>query len=197
MKAIIGGTALMLLVSTNGFGQSFQIPDRIEKLGAKAKDSVNITLDGPLLQLAGQFMGANEQSIKAIISSLKAIHVRTFEFDRGGEFSDADIEPVRTQLRSGWARIIDMKDGDERVEVYVKQDKEKLGGLVLLATERKELSIIHIDGPIDLRQLSQLSGHLGIPAGVIPNVAGGAARPTPEAQPQPAPSGGGKKDGDE
>jgi len=166
MKPIIGAAALTLAFSSNVLAQSFQIPDRIERLAPKARESVNITLDGPLLQLASQFMGANEQEVKQLVSNLKAVHVRSFEFDREGQFSDADVESVRVQLRTGWSRIIDTVEDGEHVEIYVKRDKEQLGGVVILSAERKELAIVHIDGPIDLKQLSLLGGHLGIP--VIP-----------------------------
>ena len=138
----------------------------IERLAPKARESVNITLDGPLLQLASQFMGANEQEVKQLVSNLKAVHVRSFEFDMEGQFSEADVESVRVQLRTGWSRIIDTVEDGEHVEIYVKRDKEQLGGVVILSAERKELAIVHIDGPIDLKQLSRLGGHLGIP--VIP-----------------------------
>jgi len=166
MKPIIGAAALTLTLSSNVLAQSFQIPDRIEQLAPKARESVNITLDGPLLQLASQFMGANEQEVKQLVSNLKAVHVRSFEFDREGQFSDADVESVRVQLRTGWSRIIDTRDEGEHVEIYVKRDKEQLGGVVILSAERRELAIVHIDGPINLKQLSLLGGHLGIP--VIP-----------------------------
>ena len=166
MKPIIGAAALTLAFSSNVLAQSFQIPDRIEQLAPKARESVNITLDGPLLQLASQFMGANEQEVKQLVSNLKAVHVRSFEFDREGQFSDADVESVRVQLRTGWSRIIDTRDEGEHVEIYVKRDKEQLGGVVILSAERRELAIVHIDGPINLKQLSLLGGHLGIP--VIP-----------------------------
>jgi Domain of unknown function (DUF4252) len=159
MKPILSAAALTLLVSSSAFAQSFQIPDRIEQLSPKARETVNITLDGPLLRLASQFMGADEQEIKQIVSSLKAVHVRTFEFDR---------DSIRAQLRTGWSRIVDAREEGEHVEMYVKHDTEQLGGLVVIATERKELSIVHIDGPINLKQLSLLGGHLGIPSGVIP-----------------------------
>ena len=168
MKPILGAAALTLVVSSSAFAQSFQIPDRIEQLSPRARESVNITLDGALLQLASQFMGADEQAVKQLISKLKAVHVRTFEFDKDGQFSDADVESVRAQLRTGWSRIVDAREEGEHVEMYVKHDKEQLGGLVILSVERKELAIVHIDGPIDLRQLSLLGGHLGIPSGVIP-----------------------------
>jgi len=166
MKPIIGAAALTLAFSSNLLAQSFQIPDRIEQLAPKARESVNITLDGPLLQLASQFMGANEQEVKQLVSNLKAVHVRSFEFDREGQFSDADVESVRVQLRTGWSRIIDTREEGEHVEIYVKRDKEQLGGVVILSAERRELAIVHIDGPINLKQLSLLGGHLGIP--VIP-----------------------------
>jgi hypothetical protein len=168
MKPILSAAALTLLVSSSAFAQSFQIPDRIEQLSPKARETVNITLDGPLLRLASQFMGADEQEIKQIVSSLKAVHVRTFEFDRDGQFSEGDVESIRAQLRTGWSRIVDAREEGEHVEMYVKHDTEQLGGLVVIATERKELSIVHIDGPINLKQLSLLGGHLGIPSGVIP-----------------------------
>ena len=167
MKTIFLTAAWALLVPAAALAQVLTIPERIESLSAKAKESVNITLDGPLLQLASQFMGANEQEIKQLVSNLKAVHVRSFEFDREGQFSDADVESVRVQLRTGWSRIIDTREEGEHVEIYVKRDKEQLGGVVILSAERRELAIVHIDGPINLKQLSLLGGHLGIPS-VIP-----------------------------
>ena len=167
MKTIFLTAAWALLVPAAALAQVLTIPERIESLSAKAKESVNITLDGPLLQLASQFMGANEQEIKQLVSNLKAVHVRSFEFDREGQFSDADVESVRVQLRTGWSRIIDTREEGEHVEIYVKRDKEQLGGVVILSAERRQLAIVHIDGPINLKQLSLLGGHLGIPS-VIP-----------------------------
>jgi hypothetical protein len=198
MRSLIIAGASTLLMAAHGSAQTFQIPDRIEQLAPKAKETVNITLDGALLQLAGQFLGANEQQVKQLVSNLKAIHVRNFEFDREGQFSEADLESMRAQLKTGWSRIIESREGGEHVEIYVKQEKQQLGGLVIIAAERKELSIVHIEGPIDLRQLSLLGGHLGIPSGVVPNIGGGSSKPEPE--PKPAPpggGGGGKKDGDD
>jgi len=36
--------------------------------------------------------------------------------------------------------------------------------LVVLSAEPKELTVVNIDGPIDPEQLSELSGHMGIPS---------------------------------
>jgi hypothetical protein len=195
MKSIIGAAALTLLVSSNGLGQTLQIPEQIERLGPKARETVNITLDGSLLQLASQFMSSTDKDqakIKNIISKLKAIQVRTFEFDKEAQYSDADLAPIRNQLRSpGWSRIVESRNDGEHVEIFVKLDKDKMGGLVILSAERKELAIVIIDGSIDLRELSSLGGQFGIPSGIVPG-----STPNPAPEPRPAPSGG-KKDGGE
>lgn len=180
--AALALTMFATLIPASGFAQSVKIPDRIEKLAAKANETVNITLDGPLLQLAGMFLNGNnsdEAQAKSVISKLKGIHVRSFEFTRDGEYSEADVESLRSQLRSGWARVIETREAREHVEVFIKQEKGELGGLVILSAEPRELTIVNIDGPIDLKKLASLAGKFGIPN--IPTAAA-AARPASEAK---------------
>jgi phosphatidate phosphatase PAH1 len=168
MKQIIAGVAMTtLLIPGAVLAQDVKIPERIEQLSAKASETVNVTLDGPLLQLAGQFLSskdAGEQQAKNVVSKLKSIHVRSFEFAKEGEYSEADVAAFRSQLRSpAWSRIVEARDGREHMEVFVKQDKNRAGGLVIISAEPKELTIVNIDGTIDLKELSSLSGQFGIP----------------------------------
>jgi hypothetical protein len=168
MKKTFLAAACALVVPAAALAQVLTIPERIESLSSKAKESVNITLDGPLLQLAGQFLNSasgDERAAKEIISKLRAIHVRHFEFAREGEFTDADLDAIRAQLRSpGWTRVVDSRDDGEHTQIFVKQENNVLGGVAILSTERTELSIVSIDGPIDLKQLSTLGGKFGIPS---------------------------------
>jgi hypothetical protein len=167
MKTILLTAACALLVPAAALAQVLTIPERIESLSAKARESVNITLDGPLLQLAGQFLNSgnsDERAAKEIISKLRGIHVRHFEFAREGEFTDADLDAIRAQLRSpAWTRVVDSRDDGEHTQIFVKQENNVLGGVAILSAERTELSIVSIDGPIDLKQLSTLGGKFGIP----------------------------------
>ena len=167
MKKIILGVACALLWTQSGLAQDLTIPDRVEKLAAKARDSQNITLNGALLQLASAFLSSsdpNQRVAKEVISKLKSIHVRNFEFDRDDEFSDADLDPIRSQLKSpAWSRIVESREHGAHQQIFVKLEKDKIAGLVILAAERRELSIVIIDGAIDLKQLSSLGGNFGIP----------------------------------
>jgi hypothetical protein len=140
-----------------------------DKLAARAVDSVDVTLEGATLRLASKFLSnddEDEAQVKKLIAGLKGIYVKTFEFKNEGEYSPADVEAFRAQLRSpDWQRIVGVhsKEDGEDVEVYLKTDAKGIGGLAIIATEPKELTLVNIVGPIDLDNLSDLGGHFGIP----------------------------------
>ena len=89
------------------------------------------------------------------------------EFDHEGEYSRADVDAVRQQLRDpAWSRVVGVRskrrDGD--VDIYFKDGANgQLGGMVLICAEPRELTIIHIIGNIDLDKLAQLDGEFSIP----------------------------------
>ena len=155
MTNIVAGLAMTFLSVPEPAVHRSENSDQIEKLAASAKETGNITRDGPLLQLAGQGLNsknADDQRVKNIIARVKAIHVRTFEFDRAGEYSEGDVAAYRSQLRSpAWSRIVDTVNREDRehVEVFVKQEKGQVAGVAIIAAEPKELTIVNIDGTID------------------------------------------------
>ena len=144
--------------------------DHLEKLAEKAAEVVDVTLDGSMLKLAAKFLSEehdpDEAQVKEMIKNLKGIYVRSFEFDKEGEYTAADVEAIRAQLHApGWSRIVGVhskKDG-ENTEVYFMGDGDKIKGLTIIAAEAKELTVVNIVGPIDLEKLSDLEGHLGVP----------------------------------
>jgi hypothetical protein len=171
MRIVIVLLTLTLLpaTATAARGQDVKIPANVERLAAKAVETVNVTVDGALLQLAGKFLSSSDpdqKQIKTLLGNLKGIYVRSFKFENEGEYSEADVESVRSQLRGQeWARIVNVtsKKGGDNVDVAYKMDKGKIAGLVVIAAEPKEFTIVNIVGPIDLDQLSSLGGQFGIP----------------------------------
>ncbi len=144
----------------------------LEKLASKAAEVVDVTLDGPMLKLASKFIAADEDpdadKTLALIKDLKGIYVKSFEFDKEGEYSLQDVDAIRAQLHApGWARIVGVhsKREHENTEVYLMNagSEEAVQGLVIIAAEPKELTVVNIVGPIDLDKLSALEGHMGVP----------------------------------
>jgi len=158
---------LCVLVGAAGYGQALDLKN-LDKLAEKASDKVVISLDGSVLKMAAKFLSdaddPDSAKIKKLVSGLKGIYVKTFEFEKEGEYSPSDISAIRKQLESGWSRIVDVqskKDG-ENAEIYLKTGAAD-GGLAIVCAGAKQLTIVNIVGKIDLDELSELGGNLGVP----------------------------------
>jgi hypothetical protein len=142
---------------------------RIDALAAKAAQAIEVSLDERLLRVAAKFLkneDPDEAKVKELVSGLKGVYVRVFEFDNPGEYSPGDLEGLRSQLQApGWTKVVGVRsrrDG-QNVDVHIKYQGDNVLGLAILAAEPKELTIVNIVGPIDLEKLSQLEGQFGIP----------------------------------
>ena len=139
----------------------------LNKFAAKASDSVDVSLDGSLLQLAAKFLSGNspdEAKIKRLVNGLRGIYVKSFEFEKEGEYNESDLAGIRSQLK-GWSRIIGVKSKKqgENSEIFLQTDGGTPAGLTIISTGPKELTIVQILGSISLDDLSSLSGSLGVP----------------------------------
>ena len=150
----------------------------LDGLASKAKESADITLDSNLLQMAGGFLaGAGKDSkdgeaIKQLIAGLKAITVRSFKFNETGQYRMEDLEPIRAQLRTpGWSKIISSQSKEEISEIYMRTDQGKVAGFAIIAAEPKELTVVAIEGTINLNDLSKLKA-LGVPSIPVPDKKG-------------------------
>jgi hypothetical protein len=148
--------------------EDLKLPINLDKLAERATESVDVTLDQSTLQLASGFLSKDdpdEVQVKKMIGKLKGIYVRSFEFDKEGQYSMSDVQALRAQLKGpNWSRIVGVKSiKGENTEVYLLKNGDQIGGLVVLDAEPKELTIVHVDGNISPDELSRLSGHMGIP----------------------------------
>ncbi|MGH9753548.1 MAG: DUF4252 domain-containing protein [Blastocatellia bacterium] len=143
--------------------------DHLNKLTDKAAEVVDVTLDERSLRLAAKFLSINnpaEAKVKEIVSGLKGVYVRVFEFDKPGEYSSSDLEAIRSQLRQpGWDKIVGVtsRRGGSNVDVHLKYEGDNIIGVAIVAADPTELTIVNIIGPIDLEKVRQLEGQFGIP----------------------------------
>src|SRR5882672_1989886 len=141
---------------------------QLDVLAAKASQTIDVNIDESLMQLTAKFLSSkdpDETKAKELINGLKGIYVKSFEFETEGQYSEADLEGIRSQLRSSaWNRIVNVNSKKEGgVEVYVMQIGGQISGLAVLATEPKEITVVNIIGPVDLEKLTELEGQFGIP----------------------------------
>jgi Domain of unknown function (DUF4252) len=163
---------LLLIVATplvaKAQGSRIQMSS-LDHLAAKASQSVDVNIDERLIRLAAKIFSdqdAEEKEIKKLVEGIKGIYVKSFEFDTDGQYSVADLESIRTQLRGpGWSRMVNVTSKKEGtiVEVYLLLEGEQIGGLALLSTDDRELTVVNIVGPVDLEKLAKLEGQFGVP----------------------------------
>lgn len=185
----------LLPLATVAQGAKIRMPD-FSGLAEKASESVDISLDGEALKSAGSLFGGNRNArsdaqIAEILKDLQGVYIKVFEFDKPGQYSMRDIEGVVRQVeREGWKKLLSVRDGDERVEMWIRDNHED-GGMFFVASEPDELVLINIVGKVNLESMRQLQGRMGIPnlQGILgaPNPPAAPAAPAQPAQPaQPA-----------
>jgi hypothetical protein len=141
--------------------QSFDFKS-LEKLGANAKESTNISLEGDNLKLAAGLLGDDKDT--AFVKNLNSVHVHSYEFEKEGQYNPADLAPVRAYVRSlNWPKILDVKEDGELTEIYGRiPHNNEPGGFAIIAAESKEVTIIFISGTLTLSDLGKLK-NLGVP----------------------------------
>jgi hypothetical protein len=151
------------------WAQEIKMPVNLDALADKAENAVSVTMDKSMLQLAGKFINdkeGDEADVRKLVAGLDGIYVRSFEFRHEGEYSTADVDAVRSQLQSpAWGRLVGVRSKHgENVDVYFKDGGNgNLGGIVVIAAEPKELTIVNIIGTLDPARLADLGGEFGIP----------------------------------
>ena len=158
-----------------------QVQFDLDSLAAKATNTVNVTLDASMLKLAASFFSGNKSEnasdIQKVIAGLKAITVKSYEFANEGAYKNTDLDPARRQLRAqGWSTMIQVHEKNENTEIYSKSANGQIAGLAVLSAEPKELTVVYIEGMIDLAKLADLAGHFGIPALPLPGAKSDSAK---------------------
>jgi hypothetical protein len=159
-------TTLILFAATfSAFAQQSFDFKLLDKLGANAKESTNITLDGNTLKMATNLIGDDDDKDLSLVKNLKAIYVRSFEFAMPGQYDRADLAPLRAYVNAHqWSKIVDVNKAAETSEIYLQPlPNDQIGGLAVISAEPKKVTVVLIEGVLNRSDVGKLSGNLGIP----------------------------------
>lgn len=169
MRRVATLVALLMLAQFTAVAQDWDPAGALKKLAEKAAKTVDVNLDQSMLQFAGGFLDPkdpDQAQAKKVIANMKGIYVHSFEFDKSGEYTDADVASLRAPLKEPeWSRIVNVRNKRDpgNVEVYFRKQEGKFTGLVIISTEPNELTWVNIVGPINPDDLRRLGGEFGIP----------------------------------
>jgi hypothetical protein len=124
----------------------------LDHLKAKAKEYVNVNLDGSMLGEARKLVGE-------ATDGMEGVYVRVLEFDEKGAYTKEDVEALRKQISGpNWKNIIEVIERDESTWVSVYSEGGKTGGFAVISAEPRELTVVNIVGNIDLSRVGKIRG---------------------------------------
>src|SRR2546423_4603205 len=91
---------LCALSAITAYGQEAKINlDSLAALETKAAETVDVALDERMLKLAAKVLSTkrspDEAKIKELVAGLQGVYVKVLTFDKDGEYSAADLNPIR------------------------------------------------------------------------------------------------------
>ena len=163
MVLLLGAAALAIPVIAQA-GQLPLPPEAEKELAARASNVTEVTLGKNMLAFAAKFMNDKDKdqaNVRQLIQGLDGIYVRSYEFDKEGQYSKDEIDQLRKQFEtSDWSPLVrerQRKTG-ETTDVLVKLVNGEPHGMFVLSAEPKELTIVLILGPIHMDDLGKLKG---------------------------------------
>ena len=174
MRKFIVLLALMLAAAIPASAQRINL-DFLRDLEDRAEEVVDVTLDASMLRMASKFFtgrnaDSDQRAIGDMVRGLEGIYVRSYEFDDAGQYDRKLVDRVKSQLGTSWKPLVTVRSKKkENVNIWADMRGEQVVGLVIVAAEPRELTVINIVGPIDIERLAELEGEFGIPRKVFSN----------------------------
>jgi len=144
--------------------------EHLSALETKARDVVEVNVDGKLLDLAKRVTTKiNDKDAKTIgqaISGLKGIYVRVYNFAEINQYDMSDVDQIRNELNNpAWQKVANMrsKRKDQKVDIYTMFTGDMMSGAAVVFSDTKSVALVNVVGVIDIETLVELGGRLNIP----------------------------------
>jgi len=144
--------------------------DRLSALETKARDVVEVNVDGKLLDLAKRVTTKiNDKDARTIgqaISGLKGIYVRVYNFAELNQFNMADVDQIRAELNGpGWEKVANVrsKKNNQKVDIFTMFTGDQMSGAAVIISDNKTVALVNVVGIIDIDTLVEMSGKMNIP----------------------------------
>jgi hypothetical protein len=135
----------------------------LAKIGEEAKVEVN--LKSPMLGLVSKFVGDDDPELREMLANLTLVRVRVYNLTPAieKEFLTAGTETIRRLDKSGWERIVRVRDEGEHVDIYFKpsSNAEWIEGVLIIAVDN-EAVFVNIVGQIRPEDVGRIGEHFDI-----------------------------------
>jgi hypothetical protein len=124
--------------------------DWSKAVGGK-EPSVQVRLERPLLRMMASATKQVDPDVVALVDQLTFVRVNVYEDIQGGETPIAqtvDAE-VKSLAGKGWSPVAKVRQDDDRVDVLMKADGDKIVGFAVFVAGESELVFVNVAGDMD------------------------------------------------
>lgn len=143
-----------------------------DKFSHGAKSSTEVNLDRKMLAMAAKFASSDSDSDDKddkegakLAGKLEFVIVRSYEYEKPGQYNMADVEEFQKRLESGgWSHIVKTRGATDNTDVCVKTDENgAFSELVVISAEPTELTFVHLKGHMSMDELTRVGSKYGVP----------------------------------
>jgi len=131
--------------------------------------SIEINLQGALLQMVAAFAGKEDPEFAQLVGALEAIRVRSGEpSGSSAEVRERLDSAQRWLVENGWLALVRVREEGEEVYVYSREQDGVFVGFTVLAVEDTEVTTVNLIGHLDPNQLAAVAE--GFDLGVLDDI---------------------------
>ena len=141
-----------------------------DKFSHGSKSSTEVNLDRKMLAMAAKFAGSDaddkeDKDDAKLVNKLEFVIVRSYEYEKSGQYSMTDVEEFQRRLESGgWSHIVKTRSATDSTDVCVKTDDNgAFSELVVISAEPTELTFVHLKGHMSMNELTKAGAKYGVP----------------------------------
>src|SRR4029079_2950028 len=150
---------VVILIAATVSAQQLDLKS-LDKYAEKAKSKTEITMDEAMLKSAATSLNEkqkDEEIAKRSVEGLKGFYLRVYEFDDKFEFKLENLKPLLDQLKApDWKPVLRNKENNEQTEIWMHFTNGSADGMVLIAAESHELTVINGMGVTNMNDLKAL-----------------------------------------
>ncbi|MDH3284727.1 MAG: DUF4252 domain-containing protein [Acidobacteriota bacterium] len=131
----------------------------------KDGEFVEVTLDAPLLETLSAPAAAYDEDVAVLASKLKSVRALVINLRDGvAEEVRGHLADIRRTLeRDGWQKIVEVRDGDENVNVLLKSGDDVIHGITVLVTDGNEMVFANVAGDLHMDEIQRVMSKWKIP----------------------------------
>jgi hypothetical protein len=173
VNRIVVATFVALLAQGSALAQEYFDFGRIP--GVPSEPNVEVDLNAALLGFVAEAAKGTDPEVADALAGIDGIRVRVYEELADTVAVAAFIEDASKALeRANWQRMVYVRDGTDKVRIYVKMRDQEMTGMTVMVVDSSEAVFISVAGSIDPAQLGRVARAMG--AGDVLGSFGSAGR---------------------